>query len=92
MEKYSFSNLVLGNPTTCVFWFVIGKSNDHPVVITQFFIFNRLGTWVNVQDDVSHMFYGWKFSHFTYAPVMFLKGKHFLCVYYDITIFVWHAL
>ena len=34
--------LISGNTTTCVLKFVSDKLNEHPVVITQFFILNVL--------------------------------------------------
>ena len=89
--KTFITNLVLGNPTTCVYQFVIGKSNEHPVVITRFFIFNGLGPCVHFQVDVAHMFYGWKFSHCAAATFKFQKDKSFLCVDGDTTIFAWGA-
>ena len=89
--KMFITKLGLGNPNTCVYQFVIGESNEHPIVITQLLILDELGTCVNFQADVAHIFYGWNFSHFSDVPVMFQKCKHFLSVDDDITIFAWGA-
>ena len=86
------TNLGLGNSTTFVYQFVIEKSNEHTVVITQFFIFNRLVPCVNFKADLAHMFYQWTLSHCADLPVMVQKGKHFLCVDYNTTIFAWGDL
>ena len=70
-EKMFITNLEFGNKNTYVHKFVIGKSNYHPVVITQFFILSGLRPCVNFQADVAHMLYGWSFSHYAALPVMF---------------------
>ena len=48
----------MGNPNTCVYKFVIGKPNEKPVVMTQFFALNGLEICMNLQADLAHMLYG----------------------------------
>ena len=86
--KMSITNLALCNPTTCVYLFVVGKSNEHPVVITQFFILNGLGLFMNFQAYELHIYYVWTFSNCTAVTIMFQKVKLFICVDYDTPAFV----
>ena len=79
----------LGDPTTCVYHFFIGKQNDHTVVIAQFFNLNGLEPCVHFLADVSHMFYEWNYPHCAAAAIMFKKYKHFICVDDYTTIFAW---
>ena len=41
------TNMVMGNPTTCVYQFGVDNSNEHPVVTTKYFIMNVLVLCMN---------------------------------------------
>ena len=83
------THLEIGNPTTCVYHFVIGKSNEHPVVIVQIFIIYGLVIWINLNYHIAHTFYGFNYSHCTTVYIMFMNSKYSLCTDDDTTVFFW---
>ena len=56
------ANWGTGNSTTCVYHIVIDKSNERPVVITEFLVMDELGLCVNLKYHVAHIFKGWIFT------------------------------
>ena len=54
-------------------------------------LLNGSGLWNNFRADLAHMFYGWTFSNLTVVTIMPQKGKQFICVDGDSTVFVWGA-
>ena len=81
----------IGNPKTCVYQFIIAKSNEHNEVITQLFKMNGLGLCVNLKFRVSHMFHGWNFSYYTNVPIIFRKSKNYLYCDDYTTFFYWDS-
>ena len=90
------TNLVIGNPTTCVYPFIINYYCQHSLVILQLFILDVFILWYNLNYHIAHMLYSWTLSNWNDVPLILVKDKYYICSDYDKTFFgnnsfkLWH--
>ena len=67
--------MVLGDPKTCFYQFILHKNDSDDTEIVQYFIMLRLVICVKLDIFVRYMFYEWTFSHNTEVPISIKQNK-----------------
>ena len=90
--KYSnefILNMVLGDPTTCVYQFIYDETESNDTNIIQYFIKHGMGLCVKLYSFVAYMFYACSFSHNIAVPIALNKNNVFLFFNTYTTVFDW---
>ena len=68
----------LGDPTTCVYQFILDENDINYKKIIQYFIIHVLVLCIKLDIFVVHMLYAWSFIHNTELKITINKNKNFL--------------
>ena len=59
----SIINMILGDPTTCVYKLVYDENYSNDINVLQYFNMHGLVLYIKIDSFVAHMLYAWSFSH-----------------------------
>ena len=71
-------NLVMGDPTICVYQFIYDKNDNYDTQIIQYFIVHGLGLCIRVDSYVEQMVYAWSFCNNIASPISINNKKYFI--------------
>ena len=58
----------LGDPTTCVYQFILDKYESNGTKTIQYFVLHGIWLYIKLNSYVSHMFYSWSLIHSKAVP------------------------
>ena len=65
-------NMGFGDPTTCVYQYILDKDYSNNAKFLQYFVMHGLILYIRLNSYVEHVFYEWSFSHNTAVPIVAL--------------------
>ena len=66
----------LGDPSTCVYPFILYENDSNDTNIIQYFIMHGLLLCTKLNNFGAHMFYAWSFSYNTEVPIDIKKNRY----------------